>query len=234
MALRQETPRNRIIRLDLGAHAFHFEAGQYVLLGQPGAAPARPYSIACAPVHAARFNALEFLVQVGDDGSPGPHLPRIEPGEHIDIEGPAGTFTLPSGRVSRHILFVAGGTGIAPLRAMIWQLLETRADTCIGLVQSGRTPDDLAYAGEFRHLAGTGRIHLVETVTREAPDWWQGIRGRIGLAQVEAAMPGPRPLCFVCGPDSLVEEVPRLLVGLGVPASQVYTEQWADKEKVRS
>jgi ferredoxin-NADP reductase len=96
-------------------------------------------------------------------------------------------------------------------------------------VQSGRSPSELAYANEFRALAARGHIHLVETVTREAPDSWQGIRGRIGRAQLEAAMTGPQPLCFVCGPDSLVEDVPRLLNQLGVPASRIYTEHWADQ-----
>ena len=51
----------------------------------------------------------------------------------------------------------------------------------------------------------------------------------IGRAQIEAAMTGPQPLCYVCGPDSLVEDVPRLLAALGVPPSRIYTEHWADQ-----
>jgi ferredoxin-NADP reductase len=225
---RHETPRNRVIRLDLGDSHLDFEAGQYVLLGQRGAAEARPYSIACSPEDSRRQRALEFLVQVGEDGTPGPHLPRLEAGECIDVEGPEGHFVLPSGRLAGDILFVAGGTGIAPLRSMLWQLLTAGGDARIGLVQSGRTPDDLPYAGEFRRLAGEGRVRLVETVTRDAPVSWQGVRGRIGRAQIEAAMTGPQPVCYVCGPDSLVEDVPRLLVALGVPAARIHTEHWAD------
>lgn len=227
---RQETPRNRVIRLDLDGRPFPFEAGQYALLGGSGLGERRPYSIACAPVQAVGLGALEFLIQVGDDGSPGPHLPRLGVGELIDVEGPEGTFTLPSGRLAPDVLFVAGGTGVAPVRSMLWQLLEAKgAPPRIGLVQSGRSPDELAYASEFRALAYAGRIHLVETVTREAPDSWQGIRGRIGRSQLEAAITGGRPLCFVCGPDSLIEDVPRLLNQLGVPTSQIYTEHWADQ-----
>jgi len=226
---RLETPRNRVIRLALGSARFDFVAGQYVLLGQAGAAEARPYSIACSPAESQRSRILEFLIQVGDDGTPGPHLPRLEPGERVNVEGPEGQFVLPTGRLGGDVLFVAGGTGIAPLRAMLWQVLESRSGARIGLVQSGRTPEDLAYADEFRGLAREGRIHLVETVTRDAPESWQGIRGRLGRAQLEAAMTGRQPLCYVCGPDSLVEDVPRLLAALGVPPALVHTEHWADQ-----
>ena len=226
---RYETPRNRVIRLDLGDASFDFDAGQYVLLGQDGAADARPYSVACSPAESRRLHTLEFLIQVGDDGTPGPHLPRLEIGERVNVEGPEGQFLLPTGRLGGDILFVAGGTGIAPLRSMLWELLEAGTGARIGVVQSGRTPEDLPYADEFRGLANEGRIHLVETVTREAPDSWQGIRGRLGSAQIEAAMTGPQPLCYVCGPDSLVEDVPRLLAALGVPPSRIYTEHWADQ-----
>jgi NAD(P)H-flavin reductase len=223
---RQETPRNRVVRLDLGPHPFAFEAGQYVLLGQDGCPP-RAYSIACSPAWTDRRGQLEFLIQVGEDGSPGPHLPRLQVGETVVVEGPDGQFVLPTGRRPPDLLLVAGGTGVAPLRSMLWQVLESGEGTRVGLVQSGRSPDELPFALEFREMAGAGRIHLVETVTREAPASWQGVRGRIGRAQIEAAMTGRRPLCFVCGPDSLVEDVPRLLAALGVSASRVFTEHWA-------
>jgi ferredoxin-NADP reductase len=226
---RDETPRNRVIRLDLGDTPFSFDAGQYVLLGQGTDTEARPYSIACSPAESRRQRALEFLIQVGADGTPGPHLPALDVGERVDVEGPHGEFVLPTGRLAGDVLFVAGGTGIAPLRSMLWHLLGARSDARIGVVQSGRTPDDLPFSDEFRRLAGEGRIHLVETVTRNAPDSWQGIRGRIGRAQLEAAMTGPQPLCYVCGPDSLVEDVPRLLAALGVSPSRVYTEHWPDQ-----
>lgn len=226
---RDETPRDRVIRLDLGDAVFPFDAGQYVLLGQAADAEARPYSIACSPAESQRLRVLEFLIQVGIDGTPGPHLPKLGVGERVDVEGPHGEFVLPRGRLTGDVLFVAGGTGIAPLRSMLWHLLATPTGVRVGLVQSGRTPQDLPYSEEFRRLASQGRIHLVETVTRDAPDWWQGVRGRIDRAQLEAAMTGVEPLCYVCGPDSLVEDVPRLIASLGVPAARIYTEHWPDQ-----
>ncbi|RPJ75866.1 MAG: FAD-dependent oxidoreductase [Acidobacteria bacterium] len=226
--VRVETRRNRIVRLALGRHhPFPYRAGQHVLLGDHGQADRRPYSIANAPVHAARDGALEFLIQVVEDESPGPHLRRLERGTRVDVEGPAGNFTLPSdsdAHTARY-LFVGGGTGIAPLRAMAWEVLETQPGARVSLVQSARTPEELSYTAELRALATAGRLSLLETVTRAAADGgWTGTRGRIDAGTL-APLFSPGALCFVCGPDSLVEDVPLVLASLG--AKDVKTEHWA-------
>ena len=219
-----EPSRNRIVRLALGGEPLSYRAGQHVLLGDHGQSDRRPYSIAIAPAHARRTGLLEFLIQTVDDDSPGPHLPSLLPGRLIDVEGPAGDFVLPDDAgAARSFLFVGGGTGIAPLRAMIWEVLETRPDARVSLVQTARAPEELAFAGEFRAAARASRLRLTETVTRPGGDQWRGPRGRIDRAQL-APLVSPDTLCFVCGPDSLVEEVPRLLVSLGVAG--VRTERW--------
>jgi ferredoxin-NADP reductase len=50
----------------------------------------------------------------------------------------------------------------------------------------------------------------------------------VDTAHLEELVVGPDTWCFVCGPDSLVEGVPRLLAEIGVPDSRIRTEQWAD------
>ena len=92
------------------------------------------------------------------------------------------------------------------------------------LVQSARTPGELSYTGELRAAAAAGRLDLVETVTRAEAEGWPGARGRIGLAHLAPLLPA-EARCYVCGPDSLVEDVPRLLASLG--ARHVRTERWA-------
>jgi phenol hydroxylase P5 protein len=222
---RRETPRNLVVRLGLGGHRFDFLAGQHVLLGDGGPEPRCPYSIASAPGEAARRDRLEFLIQVDAHGSPGPHLPSLAVGRCVAVEGPAGSFTLPADGGNSDFLFVAGGTGIAPIRSMVGHLLETRPGARVALVHAGRSPDELSYAEEFRALAREGRIRLIESVTRQAPDGWHGIRGRIGASHLAPLVSAPGTLAFVCGPDSLVDEVPRLLAALGVTGTK--TEHWA-------
>jgi ferredoxin-NADP reductase len=109
---------------------------------------------------------------------------------------------------------------------MTWQVLETQPRAAVSLVQSARTPQELSYRTEFAAAAAAGKLTLLETVTRGGPGReWNGARGRIDVARL-AALVSPDTLCYVCGPDSLVEDVPRLLASLG--ATRVRTEHWAD------
>src|SRR5262249_21000811 len=138
----------------------------------------RPYSLAAAPEEAARDNGLELLVGVDADGNVGGDL-KLEPGTLVDIDGPYGRFTFPERPEESRFLFIAGGTGISPLRAMLHHALTVPHDA-IGLLFSARTPTEFAYEQEFRSLADAGKIELELRVTREvAPDDWSGVRGRL-------------------------------------------------------
>jgi NAD(P)H-flavin reductase len=223
-----ETPRNRIVRLGLDGHAPVFDAGQYALLGDHGQLMRKPYSIACSPAQAARDGQLEFLIQVIHNESPGAHMAHLEAGRLVDVEGPFGSFVLPPGARPRAAALIGGGTGIAPLRAMLWQLLSGSPSTRVSVLQSARTPDDLSYSGELHGLAEAGRITLLETVTRDAPSSWRGSRGRADAHTLAGLIDGPDTWCFVCGPDSLVEGVPGLLTSVGVQAANIRVEHWAD------
>ncbi len=218
------TPRARIVRLDLGGHAFPFAAGQAVRIGVAGDERRKPYSIAHAPEDARRDGFLELLVGVDQAGSAGPHLP-LEPGTLIAVEGPAGHFTFPEHPDERRFVFVAGGTGIAPLRAMIRHALRL-APAQLGLLYSARTALEFAYEDEFRALERDGRLELRLTVTRDSTDAWTGTRGRIGRDELAPLVHDAATLCFVCGPPALVDEIPRRLIELGVPQERIRKEEW--------
>lgn len=222
--VRPATPRARIVRLDLRGHQFPFCPGQALAIASHGAVLRRPYSIACAPDDARRDGCLELLVGVDADGGAGPHL-ALEPGTLVDVEGPFGGFTFPDPPPASRLLFVAGGTGIAPLRAMLRHALA-HGPAGVGVAYSARTPDDFAYADELREHASAGRIELRLTVTRQADDRWPHTRGRIDAGLLGQLLHDPATLCFVCGPRALVDEVPRALADLGVAAGRVRVEEW--------
>ena len=60
----------------------------------------------------------------------------------------------------------------------------------------------------------------------DAGDSWRGERGRISASRLAQALPAPDPLCFICGPPALVEDVPPLLLQLGVKSAHIRTEEW--------
>ncbi len=218
------TPRARILRVDLDEQAFEYLAGQAVLIATHGYDKRRPYSISSAPEDAKQSRAIELLIGVDANGFAGPHL-TLEPGTRVDVEGPLGAFTFPPDPVEPRFIFIAGGTGIAPLRAMLRHALAI-PHRAIGLFYSARTPDEFAYESELRALAESGQIELRQTVTRSSGDDWTGARGRIGRTALAELVHGPDTLCFICGPPALVDEMPKVLGELGVPRSRIKLEEW--------
>jgi ferredoxin-NADP reductase len=222
------TPRARILRIDLQDRLFPFLAGQAVLVGDAGLGNRRPYSIASAPEEAEQDSTLELLIGLDDDGRAGPHLALVA-GALVDVEGPLGRFTFPGQPQERRFLFIAGGTGIAPLRAMLRHAINVPHDS-IGLLYSARTASEFAYEDELRNLARAGAIELSQTITRDSvAEGWPGARGRIGRTELETLVHDLATLCFVCGPPALVAEMPRLLDELGVSRDRIRVEEWAGK-----
>jgi CDP-4-dehydro-6-deoxyglucose reductase, E3 len=220
------TPRARIIHIDLQGMPFTFLPGQAVWVGAQGEELRKPYSIASSPEDVAREGRLELLVGLDADGESGSHLP-LKAGTMVDIDGPVGRFTFPDPPGETRFLFIAGGTGISPLRSMLRHSLNVPHEA-IGLMYSARLPEEFAYADEFRAMADAGTIELRMTVTRDvSPGDWAGTRGRITVRDLQPLVHDGHTLCFVCGPPSLVHEMPQVLQSLGVSRDRVRIEEWS-------
>ena len=223
------TPRSRLLTVDLSAREVGFKAGQAVLIGWHGDTERRPYSIACSPEAAREHGRLELLVSLDAPGEIARRLPEAARGMLVDVEGPLGTFTFPESPAQQRLLFVAGGTGIAPLRAMIDHVLRRRDVVVppVALLYSARNGDEFAFIEELRDHTARGRLQLHQTVTRDDSSAWAGGRGRIGRSHFESVVHEPaKTLCFVCGPRAMVSESVSTLAALGVPADAIRTEAW--------
>jgi NAD(P)H-flavin reductase len=221
------TPRSRLLTLDLRDRPFSFAPGQAVLAAPHGEPDRRPYSLACSPEAAREHRTIELLIALESDGATAAHLAALEPGSLVDVEGPLGGFVLPEPLTAERLLFVAGGTGIAPLRAMIDHAVRRHPALRVSLLYSARRGDEFAFIDELRAHAAQGRIELHPTVTRDDSTAWAGGRGRIGRAHFESVLHDPSgTLCFVCGPPALVSESVATLQALGVPEAHIRTEGW--------
>lgn len=219
------TPRTRILSLDLTGQAFTFAAGQAVMLGLRGSPLRKPYSIASAPWEVAKSGIVQALVQVEDSGGLDPHLELALPGTELDVEGPFGSFGLPE-RAAQPLLFIAGGTGIAPLRSMVFEHLVRSSADPVALVYSVRSSNEFAFRAELAALETAGRLRTYFTVTRDPQSDWPGRRGRIGEALLREALPSTDTICLVCGPPSLVTDSIALLSKLGISETQVLSEKY--------
>ena len=150
-------------------------------------------------------------------------------GTSVELDGPIGTFLYPDRLTEPAVLFVAGGSGIAPLRAMLHEALGAPEAPEVSVLYSARTAEEFAFDDELTSACRSRGGFATRRPRRAKPArMWQGSRGRISRAQLEAVVARPDDtLCFVCGPEALVHEVPRMLGEIGVAADRIRVEEWA-------
>jgi ferredoxin-NADP reductase len=222
------TPRTKSLFLEIPVWEGH-RAGQHVdvrLTAEDGYQAQRSYSIASAP----EDGRVELLVERLDDGEVSPYLTdEIRPGDGLELRGPIGGWFAWEAREDGPLLLVAGGSGIAPLMAMIRHRQAAGNDTPVRLLFSCRSYEEIIFRDELERLAaGDETLEIAHTLTRSTPPGWEGYDRRIDeemLGEV-AFTPVERPLAFVCGPTPLVETVATALVGLGHDPARVKTERF--------
>jgi propane monooxygenase reductase subunit len=226
VSVRRATASTRIVRVDLGGRPFTYLAGQVATLGVAGHSGTVPFSIASAPEETAAHGWVEFLIKVEASGRWGHRFERLARGMRLTLGGPMGIFTFPPAPAERRFLFISGGTGIAPIRAMLAHIELARVPGRARLLYSARTPDDFPYLSELRRRVAEGRLELTLTATREVGARWRGERGRIGGNRLAALVDHPETLCFVCGPAAMMHDVPLMLMGLGIARPRIFVEEW--------
>jgi ferredoxin-NADP reductase len=131
--------------------SFSFDPGQWVNFRFPDGI-SRAYTIASA---AHRTQAVQLCVRVGS-GRGGKALTKLDAGARVTIEGPYGDFLVPEND-GRPLIFMAGDTGIAPVRSIVLSMLANHDPRKICVLYE---PDqrNILYAADFDPLARDGAI----------------------------------------------------------------------------
>jgi ferredoxin--NADP+ reductase len=221
------------VRPDAGVPAF--EPGQYLALGLAvdGELVQRPYSISSPR---GESDALEFLVRLVPQGALTPRLWRLGRGARLRLGRPRGLFSA-RGIEGRRPLFVATGTGIAPLLSMLATRLGERPDGPARsrpiVVHGAAFADDLVGREMLHALADRGRIAYVPSVSRPADPLnagWRGDAGRVDalLQDILAAhaVDPPASVAFLCGNPAMIHAAGVVLRRLGLPAEAVRSEAY--------
>jgi ferredoxin-NADP reductase len=221
-----ETPRVKTIAFDVPGWAGH-RAGQHVdvrLTAGDGYQAQRSYSIASAP----DGTRIELTVVRIEDGEVSPYLAdELRPGDRIELRGPVGGYFVWEPSQGGPLLLVAGGSGIAPLMAMIRLRVAAGSDVDTRLLFSSRGWDEIIYREELERLEGDG-LTVVHTLTPSHPSGWTGYARRVDADMLAEVGPGPaeRPRVYVCGPTPFVEAVAEALVRLGHDPRAIKTERF--------
>lgn len=214
------SPTVRALTLELlGDVSFTFDAGQYVHLFVPtegGLVFKRPYSIASAPPSAAAAAAggarARFDIAVTRvEGPTSAALHGLAPGTRLEIEGPSGSFVRRDR--SDPALFVATGTGLAPLRSMLADALAepTASTTPLSLLFGCRTEEDILWRDELERWRRDHPRFRFEVTLSRAPERWRGPRGYVQTHLKEMLDDlregGGAPRAYVCGVSAMVLDV---------------------------
>ncbi|MBI3323314.1 MAG: FAD-dependent oxidoreductase [Candidatus Omnitrophica bacterium] len=222
--------------VDLGNDTRHFELafdpgrtmpflpGQFavVICPKDGKLIRRAYSIASAPRVTDR---LELIVKLVQNGVVTPWFWTLKEGDRLRVQGPFGKFVLPE-KVDFDILFVAVGTGIAPFRSMIQQMLPAGFDRRIWLLFGTRYDTMIPYHKEFLALAREyPQLVYIPTISRPGPQW-QGETGYV-QTKIEKLFPDPAGMrIYICGLNEMIQAVQEAALQLGYRKDQIQYEKY--------
>ena len=200
----------------VGTGAPPAQPGQFYLLRvlRPGLWwHAHPYSLSAAP------SASELRFSIKERGDASHHLSRLPVGTKVAVEGPYGTCT-PTLAHGRKVLFVVGGVGVAPARAMIERL---DADHEPVVLYRARSAAEATHLDELQALlpARRGRV-----LTLLGPSATLARKDPFGVASLRGAVPDiAERVAVVCGPESLVHAARRGLLACGVAPADIHFER---------
>jgi ferredoxin-NADP reductase len=203
-----------------------FKTGQFITLYWPDTPTyKRAYSLSsCA------LDRGAFEVTVKREGKMGTRIVDwAKPGDKFGVLPPAGKF-LPVFEPDKHLLCIAGGSGVTPFRAYVREATRRELTTKITVLYSVRTTNDIIFNDEFHQLEmDDPNFNFYVTCTRLHPeDAWTGRRGRITADWLKEHIHDlANTVFYACGPNELVEFAEQLVLqGLGVPKAQMKTEKW--------
>ncbi len=208
-----------------------YKAGQYArlsLAGLPGIA--RSYSFASAPSAAGQ---VSFFVRQVPRGRFSSYVAEQDLcGQRVVVEGPLGDFWLRPAQAP--LLLVAGGSGLAPILALLQQALADGVARPLTLLFGARQERDLYALDELAGIAAQWRgafrfIPVLSDTPVESN--WQGARGLVTEHLPAALETGAH--AYLCGPPAMIDSAVALLRMHGVAGEHIHADRFTTCQGAR-
>lgn len=201
--------------------ALDFLPGQYVNVTVPGAELTRSYSFSSGP---GRHRAA-FLVRITEGGAMSGYLQdRAQVGDRLEFTGPMGSFYLRE--LTRPALFLAGGTGLAPLLSMLERLANTPPEQPVHLIYGVTTDQDLVHLDTLRDYADVIPGFTFDTCVTDESSSARNKGFVTGLIDAKTLHDGDTDV-YLCGPPPMVEAVRGHIDSLGITPASFHYEKFA-------
>ncbi len=211
-----------------------FIPGQFVMVSLLGLADAngrkiaKAYSIASSP---SQSGILELCIASYPAGALSPKLFQKNVGDEVIVTGPYGVFNLKS-PVQKGTVFIAGGTGLAPLMSMLRSLYADGCKEPLWLFYSVSEPQLFMFKDELLSYASSNGLKLVVSTSNSDSEWrWE--KGRVTdtfpmyLQQLQLdGVPNESRQFYICGPPLMVTDTVKMLEQLGFRKENIHKEQW--------
>jgi benzoate/toluate 1,2-dioxygenase reductase subunit len=221
--LRQLSPSSIGFSVKL-AEPLAYLPGQYVNVSVPGTTQTRSYSFSSMP----KDGVVEFLVRNIPNGLMSSYLSgAAKPGDQLTVTGPIGSFYLRD--VTRPILMLAGGTGLAPFLAMLEVLQAKGATQPIHMIYGVTNDADLVEVDKLTAFAAAIPGFTFVTVVAD-PASTHERKGYVTHHMPDAVLHGGNVDLYLCGPPPMVDAVRGYLTEKGVKPASFHFEKFNPSE----
>lgn len=206
---------------------FKFIPGQYMEWTLPhkkadSRGNRRYFSISSSPTE----KDIEMLVKFYNPSSSyKTTLYNMQNNDEIIASSLAGDFVLPK-NLSKPLVFIAGGVGIAPFRSMIKYIVDNNLSTDIILIYVNRTVEDIAFGDIIENASRNGvKTFYALTDKKKIPQNWQGIVGHLDVETIHKVVPDYKSRMFyISGPQIMVQSCEKTLRHAGIKKGHIKTD----------
>jgi sulfhydrogenase subunit gamma (sulfur reductase) len=195
---------------------FRFLAGQFVMVELPG------YGEVAISISSSPSSKGHIELCIRRAGFVTGLLHRAEPGARVGLRGPFGTHFPLDAMKGNNVLLIAGGLGLAPLRAPIFHVTENLGEfEDVHIIYGAKRPVDLLFDYQYEQWR---RIYDVElSIIVEEPDEdWEGEVGLITKLLDHVQVDPDQTFAIVCGPPVMFKFVCNRLSDMGIPMQRMF------------
>jgi len=196
--------------------SFRYLSGQYINIIKGDYK--RSYSIANSNSNS---NLVFFIKNYGGGKFSSYLFDEAKINDLLRIEGPIGTFFYRN-TPKKNIVFLATGTGIAPVKAILEQFDEKNSevkDKNIYLFFGGRTEEDLFWSPKFNNI----EVHFIPVLSRSTTDW-EGAKGYVQDVVLSTPIDLSDSVLYACGSENMIQDAMKLALKNGLAEDSFYSD----------